>query len=193
MDNRETILTCALDLFYAKGYDGVGVQEIADAAGITKPTLYYYFGSKKGLLQQVLNTYYKALDSMLSEAVAFRGRIPERLFQIAKAYFAYAGQYRKFYLLMLALFYSGRESDGFQTVFPLIQEYYNRIVQVFEDAADELGNMHGRQQQFAVGFIGVLDHYLMMCLRDGPEESAVNISDEQIEGIVHQFMYGIYS
>ena len=43
MDNKETIMTCALDLFYARGYDGVGVQEIADAAGITKPTLYYYF------------------------------------------------------------------------------------------------------------------------------------------------------
>ncbi|MGI6011264.1 MAG: TetR/AcrR family transcriptional regulator [Ruminococcus sp.] len=193
MDNRETILTCALDLFYARGYDGVGVQEIADAAGITKPTLYYYFGSKKGLLCQVLHTYYSKLDEMLSKAVSFRGRIPERLFQIAKAYFAYASRYRKCYLLMLSLFYSGRESEGFQTVFPLIQEYYNRIVQVFQDSACELGNMRGRQQQFAVGFIGALDHYLMMRLRDGSEDKAVEISDEQTYGIVHQFMYGIYS
>ena len=30
-----------------KGYDAVGVQEIVDTAGITKPTLYYYFGSKR--------------------------------------------------------------------------------------------------------------------------------------------------
>ncbi len=44
MDNRERILQCALELFYAKGYDAVGVQEIAQKAGITKPTLYYYFG-----------------------------------------------------------------------------------------------------------------------------------------------------
>ena len=49
MDNRERILQCALELFYAKGYDAVGVQEIAQKAGITKPTLYYYFGSKYGL------------------------------------------------------------------------------------------------------------------------------------------------
>ena len=41
MDNRERILQCALELFYAKGYDAVGVQEIAQKAGITKPTLYY--------------------------------------------------------------------------------------------------------------------------------------------------------
>ena len=41
MDNQERIMECALDLFYAKGYDAVGVQEIAETAGITKPTLYY--------------------------------------------------------------------------------------------------------------------------------------------------------
>ena len=39
MDNRERILQCALELFYAKGYDAVGVQEIAQKAGITKPTI----------------------------------------------------------------------------------------------------------------------------------------------------------
>ena len=51
MENKERIMECALDLFYAKGYDAVGVQEIVEKAGITKPTLYYYFGSKLGLLK----------------------------------------------------------------------------------------------------------------------------------------------
>lgn len=36
MDNKELILKSALDLFYAKGYDAVGVQEIVDKAGISK-------------------------------------------------------------------------------------------------------------------------------------------------------------
>ena len=54
MDNRENILTCALELFYQRGYDAVGIQEICQAAGITKPTLYHYFGSKYGLLEVLL-------------------------------------------------------------------------------------------------------------------------------------------
>ena len=41
MDNRELLLNTALELFHAKGYDAVGVQEIVDRAGVTKPTLYY--------------------------------------------------------------------------------------------------------------------------------------------------------
>ena len=65
MDNKELILKSALDLFYAKGYDAVGVQEIVDKAGISKPTLYYYFGSKLGLLQNLLETGYQEFESRL--------------------------------------------------------------------------------------------------------------------------------
>jgi len=54
MSNRETILACALQLFSARGYDAVGVQEIVEAVGIQKPTLYHYFGSKAGLLHSLL-------------------------------------------------------------------------------------------------------------------------------------------
>ena len=47
-DNRAKILACAMQLFAARGYDAVGVQEIVDAVGIAKPTLYHFFGSKAG-------------------------------------------------------------------------------------------------------------------------------------------------
>ena len=193
MDNKETIMTCALDLFYARGYDGVGVQEIADAAGITKPTLYYYFGSKKGLLQQVLNNYYQILDELLDRAVSFQGHVPERLFQIARAYFDYAVRYRKCYLLMLALFYSGRENEAYKTVSPFIENYYNIIVGIFENAASQLGNMRGRQKLFAVGFTGVLNHHIMTVSYGLSENEKFEISNETTYEIVHQFLYGIYS
>ena len=45
MDNRMNILQKALQLFYEKGYDAIGVQGIADAGGVSKPTGYHYFGS----------------------------------------------------------------------------------------------------------------------------------------------------
>ncbi len=58
MDNRERLLQCALDLFADRGYDAVGVQEIVDTAGVTKPTMYHYFGSKHQLLQE-LHRYFR--------------------------------------------------------------------------------------------------------------------------------------
>src|SRR5215510_9029892 len=48
---KQTILDKSLELFSAKGYEGVSVSELTEAAGITKPTLYYYFGSKEGVFE----------------------------------------------------------------------------------------------------------------------------------------------
>ena len=82
MDNRERILQCALELFYAKGYDAVGVQEIAQKAGITKPTLYYYFGSKYGLLETLLTKHLKNWSGHL-----FTKGMSERRFTILLLHF----------------------------------------------------------------------------------------------------------
>ena len=65
MDNRQLIIEKALELFCARGYDAVGVQEIAEQSGITKPTLYYYFGSKQGLMETNLEENSHILEEML--------------------------------------------------------------------------------------------------------------------------------
>ena len=54
--SAERILSTALDLFAIKGYDATSVREICEAAGITKPTLYHFFGSKDGVLQALVQT-----------------------------------------------------------------------------------------------------------------------------------------
>ena len=192
MDNREAILNSALNLFWARGYDATGVQEIVDQAGITKPTLYYYFGSKQGLLQEILTTNSRQLEEELREAVSCKGDIPSTLYRVARAYFDFAENHRKFYMFMLSQFYAGRETEGFRAVYPLIRKYY-QLVEIFADASRELGNMGGRQEQFAISFIGILDSHMMLAFRDLSEEESVTISDEQTYEIVRQFLYGIYS
>jgi AcrR family transcriptional regulator len=44
------VVDTAIDLFYANGYQGTSVDMIADALGVTKPFIYYRFGSKAELL-----------------------------------------------------------------------------------------------------------------------------------------------
>ncbi|HEV3162683.1 MAG TPA: TetR/AcrR family transcriptional regulator [Isosphaeraceae bacterium] len=50
----EHIARAAARLFAARGYDATPVRAIVEAAGVTKPTLYYHFGSKEGLAQALL-------------------------------------------------------------------------------------------------------------------------------------------
>lgn len=193
MDNREAILKSALHLFCTRGYDAVGVQEIVDQAGITKPTLYYYFGSKLGLLEELLKSNSAVLEKKLQEAADTPGDVASVLYRVARSYFDYAGSHRQFYLLMLSQFYAGRETEGFRAVYPLIQRYYQLVVGIFESSSDKLGNMRGRQEQFAVSFMGILDSHMMMLGRDRNEEEALFMSEAQTYEIVHQFLHGIYS
>ena len=52
---RRRILEAAYKLFYRDGFSRVGVDAIAEKAGITKRTLYHHFESKDKLLGEVLN------------------------------------------------------------------------------------------------------------------------------------------
>jgi AcrR family transcriptional regulator len=53
-DVRTRILEEATRLFASRGYDGTSIQEIAHAAGVTRPTLVYHYGSKGQLRDEVL-------------------------------------------------------------------------------------------------------------------------------------------
>ncbi len=193
MDNREMILKTAKSLFYARGYDGVGVQEIAEKSGVTKPTLYYYFGSKKGLLEQLLTRDFQLLEAEMEQATVYQGDLRGTLYRTARAFFDSVSRDPEFYLLLMALFFSGRKSEGFRTVYPFLERYYQFFVKVFESAAGELGNMRGRQNQFAVSFTGCLQFYLLVRSRDTEDLSSMQVSNEEIEELLQQFLYGIYT
>jgi TetR/AcrR family transcriptional repressor of mexJK operon len=49
----DRILKAATELFLKEGYSGTNLQQVASAAGVTKPTVYSHFKSKEGLLQAV--------------------------------------------------------------------------------------------------------------------------------------------
>ena len=49
----QRLLAAATRLFAERGYERTSVQEIVEAAGVTKGALYHYFGSKEDLLQEV--------------------------------------------------------------------------------------------------------------------------------------------
>lgn len=51
---RERILDAARSLFAEVGFHGVGLEEVARRADVSRKTVYYQFGSKRGLLEAVV-------------------------------------------------------------------------------------------------------------------------------------------
>ena len=193
MDNRELIMNTAISLFSTRGYDAVGVQEIVEQAGVTKPTLYYYFGSKQGLLQKIVDTNSVILEQMLWDAVKAPGDVPFALKRVARAYFDFANEHWEFYRFMVGQLHAGHETEGFKTVFPVISRCYQFLVKLFDDSADVLGNMNGRQAQFAISFMGTLDSHMVMFMLHPDEKEHAHVTDEKVHEIVRQFLYGIFT
>ena len=87
VNSAERILTTALDLFGKKGYDATAVREICEAAGITKPTLYHFFGSKDGVFQALVHAGFQQYRAIVDAAMSSPGSFEERVKVLAKSVF----------------------------------------------------------------------------------------------------------
>lgn len=63
----QRIGAAALDLFGRKGYAATSIREIVQAAGVSRPTLYYYYGSKEGIYLDLLSEGERLIEDLLSE------------------------------------------------------------------------------------------------------------------------------
>ncbi len=77
------ILDAALNEFSAQGFDGVSMAAIAKRAGVSKPTLYQYFGDKDGLFATVLQ---EGCSHILTPLSAPEGSLVDRLWNFSWIY-----------------------------------------------------------------------------------------------------------
>jgi AcrR family transcriptional regulator len=65
VETRKKLLAIAIQLFATKGFKGTTTRDIARSSGMTISNIYYYFGSKHGLLLAVLESISKRLEAEL--------------------------------------------------------------------------------------------------------------------------------
>lgn len=78
-DKQAEIFAAALHLFQAKGYHGASMQDLADAVGMQKASLYYYIRSKQELLVLVCERGAGAFTQELTDIVASDLNATEKL------------------------------------------------------------------------------------------------------------------
>jgi AcrR family transcriptional regulator len=76
---KERLLRVATRLFARHGFEGTSVQDIVDAAGVTKGAMYHYYGSKDDLLYEVYHQLLTMQTTRLNEIVKGSGTPEERL------------------------------------------------------------------------------------------------------------------
>ncbi len=188
MDNRSNILAQALALFADRGYEGVGVQEIVDAANITKPTLYHYFGSKDGLLTELFVEHFEPFLRELRQAAEYNRDLTMTLDRVAEAYFRFAQKKRTFYRMLLGLFYAPAGSQGLRIAAQYARTPFDILEDLFIKATNDHGNMRGRHKVYALTLIGMINNYITLFLN-----GYLEITDQVRRQALHQFQHGIYS
>ncbi|WP_443062928.1 TetR/AcrR family transcriptional regulator [Streptomyces sp. NBC_00440] len=79
----QRLLAAATRLFAERGYDRTSVQEIVEAAGVTKGALYHYFGSKEDLLQEVYSRLLRLQQERLDAFADSDAPVEQRLREAA--------------------------------------------------------------------------------------------------------------
>lgn len=67
---REDILAAAARLFAEQGFPATSMNQVAEACGVAKPTLYHYFQDKQELLAQICDGHVHALLELVEEVKA---------------------------------------------------------------------------------------------------------------------------
>jgi AcrR family transcriptional regulator len=67
---RRQLLDTALAVFADRGFHGTAMNDIAEAAGVTKPVLYQHFRSKRELYGEVLDDVGGRLEETIAKAAA---------------------------------------------------------------------------------------------------------------------------
>lgn len=83
---KEKIIEAARKLFSEKGFEGVSMEDIAQASGVRKSLIYYYFPSKEVLFEEVWIKVIDELENEVFSNVENEGSIVKIIKKVIKRY-----------------------------------------------------------------------------------------------------------
>jgi AcrR family transcriptional regulator len=119
-DRRERILTAAQQVFSARGFRVAEVQHIAEAAGVSKATIYKVFKSKDEILLTIVEENFVQLQRIVLANLVGPEQPLERFRKVLYAAAGYLDENKAFCRVLV------REAGEFM---PVIQRLYGGIVQ----------------------------------------------------------------
>jgi AcrR family transcriptional regulator len=175
---RLQLFEVAREKFSEQGFHSTSMDEIAEAAGVTKPVLYQHFPSKRALYVELLEDTGRELLTALAEATGRAGSGRERVELGMRAYFDFATGHQAAFRLLFGT--SLRNDDEF-----------SRIVQEIVDAAAEtistLIDLPGANEQrnvLAIAIVGMAESIGRHVIR-----STTSVDGEQLAQWASEFAW----
>lgn len=97
---RRQLLDVALSVFAERGFHPTSMNEIANAAGVTKPVLYQHFGSKRELYLELLEDVGERLRHTIAKATAGADGPRAQVVSGFRAYFRFVSEQQAAFQLL---------------------------------------------------------------------------------------------
>jgi AcrR family transcriptional regulator len=157
---RQQLFEVARERFAQQGFYATSMDEIAEAAGVTKPVLYQHFPSKRALYVELLEETGRQLLSTLADATAEAGTQRERVELGFRAYFRFAIGNRSAFLFLLG---TSLRSDP---------EFARIVEEILDAAAETIATLieipasAEQRQMLANAIVGMAESVGRRALRD---------------------------
>jgi AcrR family transcriptional regulator len=174
LERERQMLEVAGRSFAARGFHAVSMDEIAEQAGISKPMLYHYFGSKEGLYVAYVRQQGEALLAGMRDAAEPSASPTERLWAGTLAFLGYVDEHRPGW----ALLYREAVSQGGPLAVEVAQlrRRIAAIVQrLFLSVAGADADADGTSEAFAHAFVGAGESVANWWL-EHPDESREQVA-----------------
>jgi AcrR family transcriptional regulator len=174
-ERRRQLLDVALEEFGSKGYHATSMNDVADAAGVTKPVLYQHFSSKRELFLELLREVGTRLRDEVAKATVEAAGPRQQVEAGFTAYFRWVAANRGGFDVLFA---GETRRDG---------EFVREALLVETQIADAIASLivvdglaPERQRLLAYGIVGIAEttcrHWLGNDLELSPEELARQVA-----------------
>lgn len=188
-ETEERLLDEALTLFAAKGFAATSVREIIEAAGVTRPVLYYYCDSKQELFERVVRWKHEAAYRELQSTLTAARSVGPRLRAIATGTFAFCAADPRVPQLMFQTTFGPVVSELAGFLQSMADMRFGIVSGVMRDAV-EAGELHGgNAESLALVFCSIIDYHAN-CLARMPDAHK-QLTPELAESLVDTFLFGV--
>ncbi|GGQ71215.1 TetR/AcrR family transcriptional regulator [Streptomyces althioticus] len=189
---REAIITAATELFLDRGYDGTSLARIAEAAGVSKSTLFKQFPTKAALFEAIVAESWQR-DADDDAARPRTGDLRSGLTAIGRRYADLVGRPGMAALFRIVIAELPRFPELGRMQFQLGKLPYFTSVQQYLEAEHEAGNAEVPDAESAANqFLGMIANYVLwprMLLTDwNPAASDINDAvDEAVRTMLARY------
>jgi TetR/AcrR family transcriptional regulator len=182
------LLDAAVRLFAHKGYPATSTREIVEAAGVTKPMLYYYFQSKEGLLAAAIGHFLDAFYERLRQVVAQERPAREQLVELVWANLEFCQQHKPLARLFYALYFGPDDQNGLVDLAKYTTQGHELLLEKVDQAiAERIVRMDCRDD-FVIAVHGMINIWVIAALN-----GEAQLDHALAERIVADLLRGFHS